>query len=447
MPRTKRPLAEADPNAARAAPKAKHSKTSDAKESINPSASDDYTSKTNDELVALLRERGLAHTGIKRTLVERLIEADTEEDTMQARGHAALSSKQEYWSKSKNELIDMLRKQGLAHTGPKEALVKRLEAQLEQPKKPVKRLKQDISTKGTINYHTKDNGKLAIMLKDRDLPTYDTREEMIACLERNPANYEQFTAEALIKMLKGRHLINADSGNKDTKIARLKLNDEMDRDPARGCHYGYLMAYSDIANNRRPLPPPKSNNKYSTYGVGRVDKLLKERKLSRAGSLAIKIERLRDYDTAELRKVREAHVRKYTELITEWEAEAGHPIDMEEVNRQEEYYSRRDREILDQVVTKKAAFPTCQYNWKDSHWASRTERELRDICQRRGMDGNGTKATYLKWLDTGSVDYEDLSVGSLQSMYKNRGIRAKYSEKKVDLIMKLREADAETATE
>jgi hypothetical protein len=47
----------------------------------------------------------------------------------------------------------------------------------------------------------------------------------------------------------------------------------------------------------------------------------------------------------------------------------------------------------------------------------------------------------LKWLDTGSVDYEDLYVGSLEQMCMERGIKHKSSDKKVELIKKLREAD------
>jgi len=85
--------------------------------------------------------------------------------------------------------------------------------------------------------------------------------------------------------------------------------------------------------------------------------------------------------------------------------------------------------------------PICGYKWQDSHWASRTERELREICTRTDCPGAGPKASMIKWLDTGSVDYEDLYACSLEQICRNRGLPAKSGEKKADLVRRLKEAD------
>jgi hypothetical protein len=50
----------------------------------------------------------------------------------------------------------------------------------------------------------------------------------------------------------------------------------------------------------------------------------------------------------------------------------------------------------------------------------------------------------IKWLETGSVDYEDLYAGSLEIMCMKRGLHVKIGAKKVDLIKRLREDDEAT---
>jgi hypothetical protein len=61
------------------------------------------------------------------------------------------------------------------------------------------------------------------------------------------------------------------------------------------------------------------------------------------------------------------------------------------------------------------------------------------------MPGHGPKAAMLKWLDTGSVEYEDLYAGSLEMICFRRGIKHRSGEKKVDLIRRLKEADEQEA--
>lgn len=70
MPRIKRTLAEADPNASAPAPVAKKASRERATGKENMS----YKSKTVPELVSMLKERGLPHKGKKAELIERLEE-------------------------------------------------------------------------------------------------------------------------------------------------------------------------------------------------------------------------------------------------------------------------------------------------------------------------------------------------------------------------------------
>lgn len=70
MPRPKRTLAEADPNASVPAPATKKASTGAASGKEN----ENYRSKTVVELVNLLKERGLPSRGRKAELVQRLEE-------------------------------------------------------------------------------------------------------------------------------------------------------------------------------------------------------------------------------------------------------------------------------------------------------------------------------------------------------------------------------------
>ena len=47
----------------------------------------------------------------------------------------------------------------------------------------------------------------------------------------------------------------------------------------------------------------------------------------------------------------------------------------------------------------------------------------------------------LKWLDTGDIEYEDMYIGGLTSICRERDVAYKGSAKKMDLVRLLREAD------
>lgn len=100
-----------------------------------------------------------------------------------------------------------------------------------------------------------------------------------------------------------------------------------------------------------------------------------------------------------------------------------------------------DNQIQTQARMSRSRIRICDYNWRESHWASRTERQLNEICSRREMPGSGPKAAMIKWLDTGSVEYDDLYVGSLERICAERGIKYRSGEKKVELVRLLEESD------
>lgn len=88
--------------------------------------------------------------------------------------------------------------------------------------------------------------------------------------------------------------------------------------------------------------------------------------------------------------------------------------------------------------------PICGYNWKASYWASKSERELSEICFQREIPRYGPKAAKIKWLDTGVVEYQDLYIASLLRMAKARGLKAGDNMSKDKFITLLLMADEKT---
>ncbi|QSZ31603.1 hypothetical protein DSL72_001170 [Monilinia vaccinii-corymbosi] len=54
---------------------------------------------------------------------------------------------------------------------------------------------------------------------------------------------------------------------------------------------------------------------------------------------------------------------------------------------------------------------------------------------------DGTRASMIKYIETGEVDYEDLYVDALKAMCSQRGVKHKYNELRLDLARKLSETD------
>ncbi|KIM98227.1 hypothetical protein OIDMADRAFT_20039 [Oidiodendron maius Zn] len=156
------------------------------------------------------------------------------------------------------------------------------------------------------------------------------------------------------------------------------------------------------------------------------------------------IARLRSNDQRKLAKDIAAAKKKYLTLKQQLEAQIGRPVDATEALWKENDVNVVDRQI--QTQDHRPSIPICDYNWKESHWASRTERELNEICRRREMPGYGPKAAMIKWLETGSVDYEDLYASSLMMMCTERNLKHRSNDKKAELIRRLEEADDQEET-
>jgi hypothetical protein len=304
--------------------------------------------------------------------------------------------------------------------------------------------------KEDIAYRMKDNSVLRRLLFERDLSMDGTREEMIARLEDSSIDYESLPSEQLSDMLRERHVTSYGQGSKEVKVERLRLNDKLHYDTGNSgvsVLYGQTWALETIvakweAKRTKALTETAENNQYSSWKSARISTHLEKRKLSKSGSVKTQIARLWNDDNKTVRKNLKERTAEYEKAKAKLEGAIGHPVyKIKSVMDEAKEVSGLDIKVREQAQTTRKVFPVCEYDWKDSHWASRTERELAEICRRREMPGDGPKAAILKWLDTGSVDYEDLYVGSLEQMCMKRGIKHKSSDKKLELIKKLREAD------
>jgi hypothetical protein len=304
--------------------------------------------------------------------------------------------------------------------------------------------------KEDIAYQMKNNSVLRRLLSERDLSADGTREEMIARLEDSSIDYESLPAGQLTEMLRQRRVTGYAVGLKEVKIERLRLIDKLQCDTGNlkdtelysRAVVPEMMIDEWEAKRAKALTETAENNQYSSWKPARISTNLEKRKLSKSGSVKMQIARLWNDDNKSVDKKLKEFTAEHENAKAKLEAAIGHAIHrVKPIMDEAEEVRRLDIEMREQTQPARNPLPVCAYNWKDSHWASRTERELSEICRRREMPGSGPKAAMLKWLDTGSVDYEDLYVGSLEQMCCKRGIRHKSSDNKVELIKKLREAD------
>jgi hypothetical protein len=159
------------------------------------------------------------------------------------------------------------------------------------------------------------------------------------------------------------------------------------------------------------------------------------------GSKSVLLRRLQNDEAKTITKEAEAAQVKYDIAKLELESTTGRSVNVTETFKKEDNLTALDHWTQDQAQEARPKVPICDYDWKESHWADRRERELAEICSRRGMPGYGPKAAMLKWLDTGNLDYEDMYIGGLTSICMERGLECRSKDKKVDLIRRLREAD------
>ncbi|KAG4442559.1 hypothetical protein IFR05_001971 [Cadophora sp. M221] len=151
--------------------------------------------------------------------------------------------------------------------------------------------------------------------------------------------------------------------------------------------------------------------------------------------------RLFSHEKNDLTKNLKFRKKQMQENEVEMESYIGHAVERIGDSR-ERRENNEDARIQQKMwASRQKAVPVCDYNWKDSHWADRTERQLSEICSRRGMPGYGPKAAMLKWLDTGNIDYQDMDMGGLTRICGERGIVYKESDKKAELVRRRTEAD------
>lgn len=124
------------------------------------------------------------------------------------------------------------------------------------------------------------------------------------------------------------------------------------------------------------------------------------------------------------------------------ESELGHTFKVSDMWETYRRYETLDNEIINRVEKKqKPPVHVCDYDWRASHRASKTERELSVICKRMEMPGYGPKAAMVKFLDTGAIEYEDLYASGLEMICYRRGIALKGNAKKDEMVRLLKEAD------
>lgn len=292
-------------------------------------------------------------------------------------------------------------------------------------------------------YRMTDNSKLRVLLRDRGLPTDGTREEMIKILERcPPIDYESMTVDELTEIMRRRNMKYAASLPKEVKIERLRPNDNYDRDT--GAHdestlWVRVATWSDLA--KREDEAGFGAPDYSSKTMKQLSKLLERRNLSTAGTQTTLVSRLQKDDQERHSKLR----KQLEESKARLEILLGHPVEDNMWDLYEEYQAH-DNEIINRARSvPEPPKHICDFDWKDSHWASRSEHELSEICSRREMPGAGPKAAMIKWLETGEVEYEDLYAFSLETMCDKRGIKLKSHPKKADMVRLLKEADAAEA--
>ncbi|KAL5325541.1 hypothetical protein ACEPPN_006668 [Leptodophora sp. 'Broadleaf-Isolate-01'] len=295
-----------------------------------------------------------------------------------------------------------------------------------------------------FDYDTKDDSKLRAFLVDRDMPTEGTREELITRLKNSSIDYESLLATELSEILSRRHVTGAASGTRDIKIQRIRLNDKIDHDTGDS-HATILYVRREIWGQSIAEMETKlqslSENPYTEMTPAQLAKRLQKQNLSTTGSKEAMARRLFNHEKKDLTKTLKVRKEQMQENEAEMESYIGHPVERIGDSRERKESDEDARIQQEMWASRQKAVPVCDYNWKDSHWADRTERQLSEICSRRGMPGYGPKAAMLKWLDTGKIDYQDMYMGGLTRICHERGIVYKESDKKIELVRRLTEAD------
>ncbi|CAG8982303.1 hypothetical protein HYALB_00005303 [Hymenoscyphus albidus] len=296
----------------------------------------------------------------------------------------------------------------------------------------------------TIDYTTKDDSKLRCLLRDRNLSDTGTRQEMIKTPQQTALDYETFTSDELTEMLYNRHLRTA-TGTKQTKIARLLLNDHLDchsGNSEEGILYGSIWAFDvipiSIKRNEEELA-----EKYNSWTEDHLRKHLEEKNLSTTGTAKVLAKRALKAEKEHNDKYWEDLLLRKDSLQAELDALAGHAVDVSAFMKAEEWIRHRDHKIQSEAKRATPRNPICDYDISTSPWAEKSELELHVVCLQMGMPGRGhaPKAAQIKWLETGKFEYSDLYMDGLLIICEMRLVPTTSKMKKGEVIELLEECD------
>ncbi|KAF2491445.1 hypothetical protein BU16DRAFT_119381 [Lophium mytilinum] len=438
MPRTKRPLAEADPNAsAGRVTRSKVVRSDGPKGKENKTASGAFESKKYSNKSKSLTKHAEKDVGLE--------------------GYANVSDNRLGW---------LLLDRGLPYgrTDERDVMIMRLEisdALAKElnvplyippnfpPSKADKSKAEAINLRKQTDFASKDNSKLRSMLEARKLSTLGPRDELVQRLEAHPmVDYEQYTTDELSAMASRRHMRTGATGPKAVKIARLRMNDELKRDTGNtpeGELYGCISAIEMFVGAFRREKNRVLRGDYSfvkSFGcrpAPTLKELLHERNLPESGNIATKLERLRKDDASRgtpfATRIFEKQISdarsEWERLRVKFEEFTGRPLRCvsEDLNVENKLHQRDP--IYNAPKDDPPVKHMVNYDWRSSHWADRSLHQLLDIAKSRGMPhANGApKAAMIKWLETGELDYEEYYTTALYAMCSERNISVKSAEK------------------
>ena len=297
----------------------------------------------------------------------------------------------------------------------------------------------------STDYYAKDTNKLRAFCRDRSLNPSLSRDEMVDLLEKTPIDYESLQSVEPEAILKRRHIPYY--GPRALKIARIRHDDEghLDKTDYHGARIDVRRALTgEMLKQVLAKQEAVINQNCHRLETKDLITLLRERGLHEKVSREAKIDALREAD----KKSKAFESKEIAQEVKKWETEVEDRSKEYEENTGHPYhgsYFKQERTSWkDWAATlpeTKPPQPIYDYAWQDSRWASKSERELAEICRRRDMPGAGTKAARIKWLETGKLMYEDLYAFSLDSLCRKRNLP--HGGVKKQLMQRLENADLE----
>ncbi|TGO57684.1 hypothetical protein BCON_0063g00420 [Botryotinia convoluta] len=434
MPPTKRPLAQADTNAI--LPPKKKLKEKDV------TLSDDHGSKTKGELMEMLKERSMPSNGTKDVLIQRL--RDNE-------GHVAV--------KDPGKTERRKREEGLKDlwTVKNKALASPSAPNAEKSSATSSRNTAAVSSQSShghrINYRTKDNGKLGALLcdwrvmKPQEVESMD-RMAMIERLERHEMrgyedDYESLTCDQLSTLLSAR-LLPCSGVTKAARIERLRYDDALDRDNGnmedRSLYTHLVICQDEIQRYEQLMNWVEGEEGDKSYQDLEVAGLRSPMDLRQQGRKVKCLARKKKVEIStlmgsEVPAELERWEKKLADTRVDLESRIGHSIPAE-VSMYES--SRYDVPVVTEKAGDRGALT---YDPKKTNGDLFSAWELCRIAMEEGALGYGTKDAMIKWLETGILEYEDMHLESLREQCWKRLVPQYSNDDKAALMEKLKILD------